>query len=132
MNAVLNCRDENLLNFDFEITIDVSFDSNKGVFRRYHVGNKPVNFKDPKGLTLPGYNYCGPGSNPDKAPTNDLDTCCMRHDNCYAGGGAAWNKRNVSCTPGCDKDLCNCMKGVDSNLPFFGLIYITFRCWQLY
>ncbi|MBM4146703.1 MAG: hypothetical protein FJ240_10620 [Nitrospira sp.] len=95
-----------------------------------YVGNNSVNLKDPKGLTLPSYNYCGPGNKPNTDPTNDLDTCCMVHDNCYADGGAAWNKRNVDCTPGCDKDLCNCMKGVNPNLPFFNLIYIIFKCWQ--
>ena len=34
----------------FEFFIDVSLDSNNGVFRRYHVGNNPVNFVDPLGL----------------------------------------------------------------------------------
>lgn len=34
----------------FEFFIDVSLDSNNGVFRRYHVGNNPVNFVDPWGL----------------------------------------------------------------------------------
>jgi len=54
MNAVLNYKDENLLNFDFEMTIDVSLDSNCGVFRRYHVGNNPVNIIDPEGLAGKG------------------------------------------------------------------------------
>jgi hypothetical protein len=35
MNAVLNDKDEKFSDSDFEITIDVSLDSNNGVFRRY-------------------------------------------------------------------------------------------------
>jgi hypothetical protein len=35
MNAVLNYKDEKISESDFEITIDVSLDSNNGVFRRY-------------------------------------------------------------------------------------------------
>jgi hypothetical protein len=50
MNAVLEYKDEFFLNSDFEITIDVSRDSNNGVFRRYHVDNNPVNWIDPFGL----------------------------------------------------------------------------------
>jgi hypothetical protein len=50
MNAVLNYKDKNFLVSDFEITIDVSLDSNCGVFRRYHVGNNPIIRNDPLGL----------------------------------------------------------------------------------
>jgi hypothetical protein len=50
MNAVLNYKDEKLSDYGFGFTIDVSLDSNCGVFRRYHVGNNPVNFVDPLGL----------------------------------------------------------------------------------
>ena len=37
-----------------------------------------------KGLTLPGYKYCGPGNplNLGK-PTNELDEICMKHDYYY-------------------------------------------------
>ncbi len=35
MKAVLNYKDEKFLVSDFEIIIDVSLDSNNGVFRRY-------------------------------------------------------------------------------------------------
>lgn len=40
-----------------------------------------------KGLTLPGYNYCGPG-NPlvNGSPVNQLDEVCMNHDYCYDSG----------------------------------------------
>jgi hypothetical protein len=41
MNAVLNYKDEIISESDFEITIDVSFDSNNGVFRRYQDCNNP-------------------------------------------------------------------------------------------
>ena len=54
MNAVLNYKDEKFFNSDFEITIDVSLDSNNGVFRRYLVGNNPVNYVDPWGLFSSG------------------------------------------------------------------------------
>jgi len=35
-------------------------------------------------LTLPGYNYCGPGTkNTNRKPVNLLDQCCMEHDLFY-------------------------------------------------
>ena len=38
-----------------------------------------------KGLTLPGYRYCGPGNPLDNGPpTNELDAICMEHDYCYS------------------------------------------------
>ncbi|MCU7958159.1 MAG: hypothetical protein KZQ67_16380 [gamma proteobacterium symbiont of Bathyaustriella thionipta] len=38
-----------------------------------------------KGLTLPGYRYCGPGNPLDNGdPTNDLDEICKDHDYCYS------------------------------------------------
>lgn len=98
-----------------------------------YVKNNPVNLKDPKGLTLPGYNYCGPGTKPgDPEPINDLDTCCRGHDNCYKRLGAAWNRRNVCGTPECDRILCNCIRNIGLDKPWVFLVYITFRCWQLY
>ena len=37
-----------------------------------------------KGLTLPGYKYCGPGNPLDNGlPVNELDAVCMNHDYCY-------------------------------------------------
>jgi len=40
-----------------------------------------------KGLTLPGYNYCGPGNPLDNGPpVNELDAVCMDHDFCYDSG----------------------------------------------
>ena len=38
-----------------------------------------------KGLTLPGHKHCGPGNPLDNGPpTNELDSICMEHDNCYS------------------------------------------------
>lgn len=40
-----------------------------------------------KGLTLPGYNYCGPGNPLDNGPpTNELDQICRQHDIAYTYG----------------------------------------------
>ena len=56
-----------------------------------------------KGLTLPGYNYCGPGNPLDNgAPTNELDAICQRHDYCYSKKDT--NKND------CDKVMLNEMK----------------------
>lgn len=52
MNAILNYKDEKFYDYGFGFTIDVSLDSNCGVFRRYHVGNNPVNHTDPTGLHM--------------------------------------------------------------------------------
>jgi hypothetical protein len=71
MNAVLNYKDEKLSDYGFGFTIDVSLDSNCGVFRRYHVENNPVNKKDPLGLMS-----CG---------SCDLNECL---NSCAAGGEA--------------------------------------------
>ena len=38
-----------------------------------------------KGLTLPGYNYYGPGNPLDNGkPVNELDVIFERHDHCYS------------------------------------------------
>ena len=38
-----------------------------------------------KGLTLPGYKYCGPGNPFDLGkPSNELDEICMKHDYCQS------------------------------------------------
>ena len=40
-----------------------------------------------KGLTLPGYKYCGPGNPSDgETPSNNLYAACMEHDYCYESG----------------------------------------------
>ena len=57
MNSVLNYKGETFLDSDFEITIDVSLDSNNGVFRRYHVGNNPVMRIDPSGLCVDAVSF---------------------------------------------------------------------------
>ena len=36
------------------------------------------------GFCYPGYRYCGPGCSGPGAPTNPVDACCKRHDECYA------------------------------------------------
>lgn len=51
MTAVLTCNKEFWSDFSFEITRGPIPDSKKGVFRRYHVGNNPVNWIDPLGLS---------------------------------------------------------------------------------
>jgi hypothetical protein len=50
MNAVLEYKDNKFADSSFGITVDVSLDSDKGVFRRYHVGGNPLNAIDPLGL----------------------------------------------------------------------------------
>ena len=60
-----------------------------------------------KGLTLPGYNYCGPGNPLDSGlPTNELDAVCMTHDYCYDE-----NPQNKS---KCDKQMIKNLKGTKS------------------
>jgi hypothetical protein len=50
MNAFSENRKEILSDSGFGITVDVSLDSNCGLFRRYHVENKPINLTDPLGF----------------------------------------------------------------------------------
>jgi hypothetical protein len=50
MDAVLENKDEKLSGSGFGITVDVSLNSDRGVFRRYHVVNEPITKKDPFGL----------------------------------------------------------------------------------
>ena len=60
-----------------------------------------------KGLTLPGYNYCGPGNPLDSGiPTNELDAVCMEHDYCYDE-----NPQNKS---ECDKKMIKNLKDTKS------------------
>ena len=61
-----------------------------------------------KGLSLPGYNYCGSG-NPLKngPPVNELDVICQRHDYCYS-------KENTNKND-CDKTMLNEMKNSNSS-----------------
>ena len=56
-----------------------------------------------KGLTLPGYSYCGPG-NPlnNGKPFNELDAICERHGYCYSKPNGNKNY--------CDKVMLNEMK----------------------
>ena len=50
MTSFLEYEEEKITDSGFEFFINVSLDSNKGLFRRYHVGNNPVNDMDPLGL----------------------------------------------------------------------------------
>lgn len=46
-----------------------------------YAGNQPTKITDPSG-NWPGYGkYCGPRNGPGK-PIDDLDRCCLAHDNC--------------------------------------------------
>ncbi|WP_455660412.1 Parvovirus coat protein VP1-like protein [Pradoshia sp.] len=36
-----------------------------------------------RGFCVPGYRYCGPGCSGPGSPTNAVDSCCKRHDDCY-------------------------------------------------
>jgi hypothetical protein len=97
MSAVLNHKDKNFLDSDFEITIAVSLDSKNGVFRRYHVGNNPVNWADPFGLAAcylifnngKGRLMCFP-QNPGNSP---VDMPVASGNN----GGGTQCKNNPSC-----------------------------------
>ena len=35
---------------------------------------------------FPGYKWCGPGCSGPRAPINDVDACCQRHDRCLSKG----------------------------------------------
>ena len=60
-------------------------------------------FLPKKGLTLPGYNYCGPG-NPlnNGLPVNELDQICKTHDYCYSDNPLDKSK--------CDKKMLKNLK----------------------
>lgn len=53
-----------------------------------------------RGLCYPGYNWCGPGCSGPSAPTNQVDSCCKKHDLCYDKYGP---------TRECDEMLLNCL-----------------------
>ena len=54
-------------------------------------------------MTLPGYNYCGPGNPLDNGKAvNELDAICERHDYCYSRANG--NKND------CDKITLDEMK----------------------
>ncbi|WP_075981651.1 phospholipase [Bacillus massilinigeriensis] len=50
---------------------------------------------------FPGYKWCGPGCSGPGRPINEVDTCCMRHDQCLKRGRS-------SCK--CDFEFMNCLK----------------------
>lgn len=59
-----------------------------------------------KGLTLPGYRYCGPGNPLDNGPpSNELDAVCEQHDRCYS---EEESKRD------CDKKMIQNLKNTKS------------------
>ena len=63
---------------------------NKSRFYSYSGGLSDIHSKllpllPKKGLTLPGYNYCGPGNPLENGPpVNELDAISQRHDYCYS------------------------------------------------
>lgn len=61
MNAIMEHKAEKSFESDFEMIIDVSPDSNNGLFRRYHAGSNPVSYSDPLGLWTFGINLSGTG-----------------------------------------------------------------------
>ena len=64
-------------------------------------------FLPKKGLTLPGYKYCGPGNPLDSGqPVNELDAICEEHDYCYDD-----NPSNKSM---CDKKMLTKLKSSKS------------------
>ncbi|WP_230502432.1 Parvovirus coat protein VP1-like protein [Sutcliffiella rhizosphaerae] len=58
-------------------------------FRRPHGGN-----------CFPGYRWCGPGCSGPGAPTNEVDSCCKAHDECY---------RRFGPSRYCDQLFQNCL-----------------------
>ena len=86
---------------------------NKSRFYSYSGGDIDIHSKilpllPKKGLTLPGYNYCGPGNPLENGPpVNELDAICQRHDYCYS-------KENTN-KNGCDKTMLNEMKNSKSS-----------------
>ena len=63
-------------------------------------------FLPKKGLTLPGYNYCGPGNPLNSGlPVNKLDEVCMVHDYCYDSGLSKSE---------CDKEMLTNLKNTKS------------------
>lgn len=62
-------------------------------------GVAPAEVTPQQSIPLYG-NWCGPGQSGPGAPIDDLDTCCMVHDNCYGREGY------FDC--GCDAALCGC------------------------
>ena len=56
-----------------------------------------------KGLTIPGYKYCGPGNPLDNGlPVNELDQICQTHDYCYTN--------NPSSKTDCHKKMLKSLK----------------------
>ena len=59
------------------------------------------NRRNSRGLCYPGYNWCGPGCSGPGAPTNRVDSCCKKHDECYEQYGP---------TKRCDEMLLRCLE----------------------
>tara|TARA_A100001015_G_scaffold308980_1_gene407557 strand:+ start:235 stop:597 length:363 start_codon:yes stop_codon:yes gene_type:complete len=64
-----------------------------------------------KEIHIPGYNYCGPGTNfinktKNKiTPINSLDLCCFKHDETYINNNYTFSKES-------DKEFIRCSKNV--------------------
>ena len=99
MASFLGHKVENVVDHDFGFTIDVSLDSNCGVFRRYHVGNNPETFGDPLGLML--WKPVPPGG------------CQYYNDQCCEsnGGDDYACKATQCCRDFGDNPTANCMRG---------------------
>lgn len=52
------------------------------------------------GCIFPKYRWCGPGCSGPGEPINDVDACCMRHDQCLSRGIS-------SCQ--CDMEFIKCL-----------------------
>ncbi|WP_321175662.1 phospholipase [Neobacillus sedimentimangrovi] len=78
---------------------------------------------------FPGYNWCGPGCSGPGAPINDVDACCMKHDQCLRSGIDRCQ---------CDYEFMNCLyhkrnpytdKGRKAALMYNAMkVYTTFAC----
>ncbi|MBD8068166.1 Parvovirus coat protein VP1-like protein [Bacillus sp. PS06] len=53
------------------------------------------------GLCVRGYRWCGPGCSGPGTPTNAVDSCCKRHDECYRRFGPSAH---------CDQMFLNCLR----------------------
>lgn len=64
-----------------------------------------------KEIHIPGYNYCGPGTEfinrtiSDDKPINSLDICCYKHDETYTNNNYTFSKES-------DKQFIRCSKNV--------------------
>jgi RHS repeat-associated protein len=82
-----------------------------------YVSDSPLTLTDPLGTTPIYGNYCGPGNYP-RAPINQTDTCCMKHDLCYDRIGASASNAQVPGVSQCDRALCACVRNASVGSPY--------------